>query len=165
MQGSAAAPNRLAFVAALEAELAAYTELCELLRAEQTSLERGDVDQLQQLTELKSRQVERLATLGATRVAYLHAVQLSASPAGMQEWLASHAGAQQPALRRTWQRLLELAGEARALNELNGGLVATRLNHSQAALAALHAAGRQHLVYGPDGQNDFRAANRDLGRA
>jgi flagella synthesis protein FlgN len=165
MQVPAAAPNRAAFVAALEAELVSYTELCELLRAEQLSLERGDVDHLRQLTELKSRQVERLGVLGGARAAYLRGQQLPATPTGMEEWLRSHAGAQQPGLTRTWTRLLEIAAEARALNELNGGLVALRLNHSQAALAALHEAGRQHLVYGPDGQNDFRASNRDLGRA
>jgi flagella synthesis protein FlgN len=160
-----AASDRAAFVAALDAELAGYGELCQLLRAEQTSLERGDIDQLQQITDLKVQQVERLAALGATRAGYLRDLQLSANPDGMQAWLRTHAGAQRSALSRTWQRLLEAASEARTLNDLNGGLVATRLNHSQAALAALHAAGRQHLVYGPDGQNEFRASNRDLGQA
>ena len=161
----AAAPDRTTFVRALEAELVAYNGLCELLREEQASLTQGDVERLQQLTERKARQVEQLAALGATRSAYLQDLRLDADPAGMEAWLQTGAGSQRQALTQTWQNLLDAAREARILNDLNGGLLATRLNHSQSALAALHAAGRQHLVYGPDGQNDFRAANRDLGRA
>lgn len=161
----AAVPDRTAFVAALEAELAGYGELCSVLRAEQDSLERGDVESLQQLTEIKAGQVERLAALGATRAAYLRSTQLSADPSGMEAWLRDHAGAQRRSLTLTWQRLLHVAGEARTMNDLNGGLMATRMSHNQAALAALHGAGRQQAVYGPDGQNEFRPANRDLGRA
>lgn len=149
MSGSA---RSSAFAAALQEELSAYVELCELLRAEQTSLERGEVDQLQQLTDLKARQVDRLAALGASRVAHLEACGLPANPKGMETWLRAHAGPQQRALTGTWKRLLEAAAEARTLNELNGGLVATRLNHSQAALATLHAAVRQDMIYGPDGR-------------
>jgi flagellar biosynthesis protein FlgN len=152
MQSTAAASDRAAFAHSLAAELTAYIELCELLRAEQGSLERGDVDTLQQVTELKARQVERLATLGATRVALLRAAQVSTDATGMEAWLASRAGAQRQDLTRIWQKLLEAAREARALNELNGGLVSARLSHGQAALAALQGAGRPQLVYGPDGR-------------
>jgi flagellar biosynthesis protein FlgN len=152
MQPPPAAHDRAAFAQTLGAELTAYVELCELLRAEQNSLERGDVDRLQQLTELKARQVERLATLGAARVAFLRAARLSTDTKGMEAWLESHAGTQRQDLTRIWQRLLDTAREARALNDLNGGLVSARLGHSQAALAALQGAGRPQLVYGPDGR-------------
>jgi flagella synthesis protein FlgN len=160
-----AVPDHSAFVAALEAELAAYDELRQLLQAEQDSLESGDVDSLQHITALKASQVERLAALGATRAAYLTSVQLSADPHGMEAWLRDRAGTQRQRLTQTWQRLLQVAAQARTLNDLNGGLMATRMHHNQAALAALQGAGRQQMVYGPDGQNDFRPANRDLGRA
>ena len=152
MQPPAAAPDRAAFAQTLGVELTAYVELCDLLRAEQASLERGDVESLRQLTELKARQVERLATLAAARSALLRAAQLSNDAKGMQAWLESYAGIQRQDLTRIWQRLLDMARDARALNDLNGGLVSARLNHSQAALAALQGAGRPQLVYGPDGR-------------
>jgi flagella synthesis protein FlgN len=160
-----AAPDRTAFAAVIEAELAAYGELCKVLQDEQDSLQRGDVEALQQLTERKSTQIERLAGLGADRADFLTRMQLPATPAGMQTWLREHAGVHRDALADAWERLLATAQEARALNDLNGSLVALRLNHSQAALAALHQAGRQHVFYGPDGQSQFEPVARALGRA
>lgn len=162
---TAATLDRAAFVAALGAEQAGYAALCGILRAEQAGLERGDVDHVQALTERKSRQVEELARLAATRAAFLSALRLAPDPAGMDAWLASQAGAQRDALAHTWRQLLACAAEARNLNEVNGALLTLRLQHSQAALASMQAAARQHSVYGPDGQSDLRPANRDLGRA
>jgi flagella synthesis protein FlgN len=160
-----AATDRAAFVAAIEAELNAYGELCRLLQDEQDTLQRGDAEGLQQLTERKSAHIERLAELAASRTTFLTRMQLPATPAGMDIWLRDHAGGQRESVSEAWQRLLAAAREARTLNELNGSLVTLRLNHGQAALAALHQVGSQQLFYGPDGQSQFKPAGRELGRA
>jgi flagella synthesis protein FlgN len=158
-------PDRAAFVAALGTERAGYEALCEILRAEQAGLERGDVDAVQALTERKSRQVEELTALARDRAAFLGASRLAPDPSGMETWLQTHGGAQREVLAKTWERLLACAAEARRLNEVNGALLALRLGHAQAAFATLQAAARQHSVYGPDGQNELRPANRNLGSA
>jgi flagella synthesis protein FlgN len=158
-------PSNAAFAAALNAELAAFAELRRILQVEQDCLLSTDTDALLALANLKSHTVERLAELATQRAAYLQSQRLPPGSEGMQRWLAAQTGPEAKRLTDTWKRLLALAAEARAENQINGGLIGTRLGHNQAALATLQASARHHSVYGPDGQSDFRVANRELGRA
>lgn len=160
-----AEPGRTAIVEEVEAEVYAFGELCRILLAEQACLLRNDVDALLELAEIKSRTVERLSELAASRAAHLGDRGLLPNSAGMQQWLDSQPSADGAELDQAWGRVLALATEARALNNVNGGLIALRVNHGQAALSTLQAAAKRHSVYGPDGQSDFRPANRALGRA
>jgi flagella synthesis protein FlgN len=160
-----AAPDRAAFVAGLEEEVASLSELCRILQAEQQRLLEGDVDALPALTDAKSRTVERLVELATLRSAYLDARRLPPGAAGMQQWLASQAGGERSRLADAWARLLALTADARAANRINGGLIGTRLGYNQAALATLQSAAHHHSGYGPDGQSDFRVGNRELARA
>ncbi len=159
----AAVPDRAALAAALHAEVAVLTELNVLLRDEQRCLRGTDPEALDRITADKARQVERLAALAPVRAAFLQSHNLSADGAGMRAWLAQQANA--APLASAWQQLLALAEEARALNQANGGVLSLRVAHNQAALSALHGASNSLGVYGPDGQNDFRPVNRELGRA
>lgn len=158
-------PERAAFLADLQAEVAAFEALCRVLDSEQACLLRSDADALLALTELKSREVDRLAALADARTRYLRSQQLPADHSGMARLLQSEQGSAAPELARTWGRLVALAEQARALNETNGGLIATRLNHNRAALDALLSAARALNTYGPDGQTDLSTAQRELGRA
>jgi len=160
-----AAPERSAFVSGLRAELSGFRELQQILRAEQECLLRADVDALLKLTEVKSRQIELLNTLATLRAGYLHSLSLDPDRRGMAQWLAAHAGAQKPELAALWQQLLDTATAARVLNDSNGGLIGARLNHNQDALAALRSAARSLSTYGPDGQAQLPAGQRELGRA
>jgi flagellar biosynthesis/type III secretory pathway chaperone len=160
-----AVPDRAAFVAGLQEELASFDELSRILHAEQQCLLEGDADALLALTDAKSRTVERLQELARLRAAHLHERRLPPGAAGMQQWLASQASAERARLADAWTRLLALTASARAANRINGGLIATRLTHNQAALASLHNAAQHHTGYGPDGQSDFHVGNRELARA
>jgi flagellar biosynthesis/type III secretory pathway chaperone len=162
---SGAAPDRAAFVAGLQEELASVDELSRILHAEQRCLLEGNADALLALADVKSRTVERLAELARLRAAYLHEQRLIPGTAGMQQWLASQASAERTRLADAWARLLALTAFARAANRINGGLIATRLGHNQAALATLQSAAQHHTGYGPDGQSEFRVGNRELARA
>ena len=158
-------PAHAAFAAALNAELAAFAELRRILQAEQDCLLGTDTDALLALADLKSRTVERLAEWASERAAFLRAQRLPPGGDGMRQWLSAQTGVEAKQLNDTWTRMLALAAHARAANEINGGLIGTRLGHNHAALAALQAAAQHHSVYGPDGQSDLRVANRELGRA
>lgn len=161
----AAGAERSAFVSGLRAELAGFGELHQILLAEQDCLLRADAEALPELVEVKSRQIERLHALAGQRAGYLGALALEPGGRGMRAWLAEHAGADQRELSVLWQRLVDAAAEARTLNDRNGGLIGARLNHNQAALAALQAAARSLSTYGPDGQAQLPAGQRELGRA
>jgi len=159
------APDRAAFVGSLQAELATLQEFCRTLQAEQDALLRSDVAAVVKLSEAKSDLVERLAALAAVRAAYLDAQQLTADRRGMAQWLLAQAGSDHETISHQWQRLLEMAAQAQALNQSNGALIGMRLSHNRAALTTLHAAAQRHTLYRPDGQADLGAITRELGRA
>ena len=160
-----AAPERHAFVSGLRAELSGFRELQQILQAEQDCLLRADVQALVDLTVIKSRQLELLKALGALRAGYLHSLSLAPDRCGMAQWLVVHVGAEKTQLAALWEQLLDTATAARALNDSNGGLIGARLNHNQDALAALQSAARSLSTYGPDGQAQLPAGQRELGRA
>jgi flagella synthesis protein FlgN len=160
-----AAANRSAFISSLRAELAAFREFHQILQAEQECLLHSNVDALPTITERKSQQLERLAALAAVRTVYLDSLHLTPNRAGVAQWLALHAGNEAPGLSDTWDQLLQLAAEARALNESNGTLIATQLNHNHAALFTLQSAARSLSTYGPDGHTELPTGQRELGRA
>jgi flagellar biosynthesis/type III secretory pathway chaperone len=162
---SAAAPDRAAFIAGLEQEVAGLGELCRILQAEQHYLLEGDAEALPALTDAKSRAVEHLVELGSLRNAYLDSRRLPPGTAGMEQWLVSQAGGERARLEDAWSRVLALTADARAANRINGGLIGTRLGYAQAALATLQSTAPHHSGYGPDGQSDFRVGNRELARA
>jgi flagellar biosynthesis protein FlgN len=157
--------HRSALVATLRAEHQAVGEFCRVLEAERDCLTRKDAEALLQITELKSTQVDRLAELSGARAAHLASLQLSRGRKGMAEWLAGYRGREGAELSRLWRETIALAAKARELNQSNGTMIAARLTHNRAALAALQSAARAHNLYGPDGQPSVAAGNRELGRA
>jgi len=153
------------FVAGLRAEREALRALCQLLESEQACLVKSDIDGLLELTGMKSEQVDRLSELARRRVNHLGSVGIGAGQRGMSEWLAAHAGVHRAQIAQLWGELVDLASNARSLNDINGKLITTRLAHNQAALSALQISARAQNIYGPDGQAAIAAGQRELGRA
>jgi len=120
-----------------------------LLKLEQEMLVAGQVDALLGLVEQKSALATRLGDCSARRESALAQLALPPGRAGMEAWLQTEAPA--AASRKQWNELLPLAAEAKTLNELNGKLIGTRLQHNQQALTALLGAAEQAMTYGPDG--------------
>lgn len=120
-----------------------------LLKREQEMLVAGQVDALLELMEQKSALATRLGDCSARREAALAQLALPPGRGGMEAWLETEAPA--AASRKHWNELLPLAAEAKTLNELNGKLIGTRLQHNQQALTALLGAAEQAMTYGPDG--------------
>lgn len=131
-------------------ELAALRGFVALLKTEQGILVDGNADGLAALIDEKSALTTRLGDCARRREAALAARDLSPDRPGMEAWLASLPA--DAIARRDWHELLPLAAEARRLNELNGKLIGTRLQHNQQALAALTSATERAMTYGPDGQ-------------
>lgn len=147
------------FAASLREETAALRAFRKLLETERACLKRSDVETLLELTRVKSEQLDQLAEFSECRSRYLVAKGLEVSQAGMAK------ATQTPELTELWNELLSIAAEVRNLNDANGALIAVRMNHNHAALAALQVGGRVPKLYGPDGQRDVGAPPRELGRA
>lgn len=146
------------FLQTVEAEADAVVRFVELLKLEQSTLGKGDIDGLSLLIQKKTEVAAELGVLAEQRNASLTAQGLGADRSGIEAWLEKHPA--DTRLRTAWSRILPLAGEARELNRVNGELIQIRMQHNAQALEALLGASRQLSLYGPDGQTTAHSGRR-----
>lgn len=141
----------MADIAAItEREVALIARFVELLKKEQQTLRGTDPADLPVLGAAKEELVGQLNALEEQRLAAL-AMPVGEKPrVAMEKWLAANPAEKVAALN--WDKLLELAQEARALHHLNAGLVALHLQRTQEALAALNGRTVGETLYGSNGQ-------------
>jgi flagella synthesis protein FlgN len=123
--------------------------IVELMKTEQQFLISADADGLAGIVPNKLQLAQRAAELSRIRHKALAAAGFHAGEEGMEPWLA--VGGSDSA-RNEWNRLLDLAREAKELNRVNGMLVNKQLAHTQGALNALRPQTGAAGVYGPGGQ-------------
>jgi flagella synthesis protein FlgN len=135
---------------AIATEAAAIDAFIVILRREQKLLSEGKVDDLSELIEAKTAAARDLAAHSTRRNATLAGRRLAPDRAGIAAWLADNADDR--GVEQGWNKLLELAGEARELSRINGELLHIRLQHNSRALEVLLGASRPLQLYGRDGQ-------------
>lgn len=143
-------------------ELSALSRFIEVLQQEQSALTKADLNQLITASQEKNKLAEQLNQLGRDRIAALAKLGVNGDTASVENWLKN-----QPAdVRSAWNALLESAKAAQHLNQVNGKLIETQLQHTQQALNALSSAANQSAVYGADGQTRGiqPSAQRTLGK-
>jgi flagella synthesis protein FlgN len=150
----------------LKAELAAVHRFIDILQQEQTALVSADVDTLLTLADRKIKQSDELRLLAQQRVNQLSQAGYSGDREGMDAWLMAQAAPARKDLKKSWDDLLLAGRTAQRLNETNGKLIETHLQHNQQALAALANAANQSSVYGRDGQphTTIPLTSRTLGK-
>lgn len=136
-------------IARLGEEIAKLKEFVSLLQREQTLLARADTEALLSLIDGKTALADTLGEFSQAREDLLTRLGLPGGRAGMAAWLARDGSENQ---RKLWQELLDLAAQARALNETNGKLIALHLQQNHQAFTALMQAANRAMTYGPDGQ-------------
>lgn len=140
-------------------------EFLAAIRAERQSLDGGDGSALAETTQRKSALATRLADIDTQRDALLGAMALGAGRRGIEAWLDTLPPGSRQAPQRTWLAVLERAAEAKRENDLNGKLIAARLQQNQQALGVLLGESGDAGTYGADGQHNARAGRRTLGSA
>ena len=146
----------------LEAETEALQQFLEILQAEQEALKLGNIDKLVGLSRLKSEQGVRLSQLSVNPL--LKQRGLEASAEGIKQLIQLEDPEGKRGLTNCWEKLLELAKQARDLNRLNGAMINAQLKHNQQALAILQEAAKQTSLYGPDGHSQALGMGRKLGK-
>lgn len=157
--------NAARTLADMRAELSAFTTLYDVLVAEQDALLASNAELLTQFAQQKAKLVEQLSAYANARANDLAVRGFERNAHGIKDWLSAHSGDGAVDLQVIWHELVDVARETQRMNESNGNLVLTRIQHNQGALDALHGAARRLSLYGPDGRNDYTASNRNLGRA
>jgi flagellar biosynthesis/type III secretory pathway chaperone len=145
----------------LQAELAGYRALLDVLHREQDALRRADADALPALAAAKQREVQALANLATARSEVLAAAGLCATRVAAEAVLVE-GGADPAAVRAAWAELEALVAEARRVNAQNGVLIDVQQSYFGRALAALSGAVGQDAVYGADGRHRFGLGSRPL---
>lgn len=154
-------PDATPLAGLLARELQVLESFTVLLQREQELLAGGSTELLTALSAEKSGTVRDLSHLAAARDGELSRLGYPPGRDGMEGWTAT-AGNNS---RDEWLRLLDLAAQARALNEANGKLIGLQLQHNQQALNVLMSAVDQAVTYGPDGQQKPGGGGRSLGSA
>ena len=145
----------------LQAELAGYRTLLDVLHREQDALRRADADTLPALAAAKQREVQALANLATARGEVLAAAGLAVTRVAAEAVLVE-GGADPAAVAAAWGELEALVAEARRVNAQNGVLIDVQQSYFSRALAALSGAVGRDGVYGADGRHRFGLGSRPL---
>jgi flagella synthesis protein FlgN len=136
--------------ATLRDEQQLIASIVELMKQEQQMLVAADADGLSTLTPEKLKLAQQTAELARLRHKALGAAGFPPLDTGMEPWLAASGNG---SVRADWDRLLDLAREAKELNRVNGMLVNRQLAHTTGLLNAVRGTeGGAGGVYGPGGQ-------------
>lgn len=158
-----------AFLSVLKRELEAFHQFHSLLQAEQDALISSHTDSLIALAQKKNEKVVLLSQLAEQRNQFLTQQAGSTNQVGMEAWLDSFDPADKHGAGKLWRELIELARNAKALNQHNGQLIHNRLASNQQALAVLMSANTSTSnLYGKDGQayaTPPTGGGRPLGKA
>ncbi len=127
------------------------SSLLGLMKQEQQCLIDADIDGLNAIIPRKAELMNALAVRANQRHQALAAAGFAAEEAGMQEWTAQAANS---SAAEAWQQLLQLTGDAKEVNRLNGMLINKQMTHNQNLINAMRqpANASDTAVYGPTGQ-------------
>ena len=137
------------FFVAINNERSTVQEFVNLLKKEESALIHGQIDDLDLLASDKVHLAEKLECLVKQRIQYLSFLGYSPDKTGMKLWLSKQADT---AVQATWNELIELARIAQQINQTNGKVISTQLQHSQRTYIALQGAAGNISLYGPRGQ-------------
>ncbi len=149
----------------LQASQSVLGDFLAVIESERLTLSKGDVDTLQSITTQKSALAARLAELDTQLDAALLASNHPVGRPGVERWLTTPPVSAKLSSRTTWTSVLELAAKAKQANEINGKLIAARMQQNQQALGVLLNEGGESSTYGADGQRNSSAGRRNLGSA
>ncbi|MCB4360858.1 flagella synthesis protein FlgN [Quatrionicoccus australiensis] len=121
-----------------------------LLKKECEALKQANVSPLADLAMEKAQLIEQLNNLERMRATLLGVPDGQDIGAAMARWLESTPG--QPGIAANWKKLMDLAREAKALNNLNSSLVSMHLNQTSELLSALTLQPQKQSLYGSNGQ-------------
>jgi len=130
-------------------ETTGLATLIELLEHEHGLLLAGDSVALGAAINERQRCVGRIQRVDDERRAMCRALNLTLDAPGLEKLLrwCDPAGS----LSHRWAECAAAANRCRMLNDRNGALVGTQLNHVRARLGALIQQGRETLTYRPNG--------------
>lgn len=134
----------------IEREIELISRFIAVLNEEQDCLKLANPAPLSNLGEAKAELVEQMNALENERTEAIGQAGTQGGRASMESWLTRNPSDAAAALN--WNKLLELAREAKSLHELNGSLLEMHLKNTAEALVILTQQANRTSLYGSSGQ-------------
>ncbi|MCB5183789.1 flagellar protein FlgN [Methylobacillus gramineus] len=131
-----------------DVEINLVDALLLLLKREQASLIKVDVDTMEALLNEKAQVLQDLSTATQDRYKTVSSLGFAADEHGLANWLAG----QDASTQQSWARFNALVDQAKELNRLNGILINKHFNRNQNVLNTLGRSSSNQF-YGPNGQS------------
>ncbi len=135
----------------LEREVNLVSRFVATLNEEQQVLSKGEASLLGEISAHKITLVDKLNALESERMAAIGHPGQRSDQASMKTWLENNVA--DSVATGYWQKLLELAREAKTLHELNAQLLDIHLKNTADTLAILTQQASQSALYGASGQS------------
>jgi flagellar biosynthesis/type III secretory pathway chaperone len=131
-------------------EIEAVQHLLRLVESEhQTLLRASGADELSDLADKKTEAVVRIGHLTQLRYLTLREQGYRSDEGGMRDWMVEFPD---HAICARWEFLQSMARKVKALNQLNGQLIAKLASRNKTILGVLGIATQEVGLYGPDGR-------------
>lgn len=124
-------------------------DLLDTLTREGEVLQRGNAEDLPELTAAKEQHARALVSAWTALTDQLHLTP----PVSRQAIEQALDKRFEPGLVEAWSMIVGLINETERLNRLNGRLIEEQLRRTQSALDILQAAASRHALYGADGHS------------
>jgi flagella synthesis protein FlgN len=134
----------------IEREIELISRFIAVLNEEQECLKQANPAPLPSLGATKAELVDQMNALEGERMAAIDQAGMPNSRASMDSWLTHNPS--DSAAASNWNKLLDLAREAKGLHELNGRLVEMHLKNTSEVLAILTQQANRTSLYGSSGQ-------------
>ncbi|ABE50218.1 MULTISPECIES: flagella synthesis protein FlgN [Methylobacillus] len=134
--------------ASFEHEIALTENLLELLKREQASLVKVDVDAMEGLLNDKARVLQDINASTQARYQAITGLGFGPDERGLAAWIA----VQDAVIQKSWGRFQSLIDQAKELNRVNGILISKQFRRNQQVLDTLGRPPSLEQFYGPNGQ-------------
>ncbi|MCP4995489.1 MAG: flagellar protein FlgN [Gammaproteobacteria bacterium] len=160
-QQTKALQNQLA--ALISQELASARELQLLLEQEQTALKGPDHEAIEVLSSSKKILIETMQNQLQNRGNFLSQLSLPPGNKGTNLFIQKLSGSTN--LNLQWEELQQTATKLKALNEVNGHIIAQSQRQTRQALDILTGNQAAPNTYGPDGESEGNRLPSSLAKA
>jgi flagellar biosynthesis/type III secretory pathway chaperone len=152
-----------AFRGILESEIEQAQRLLDLLRAENSLLQKGSPQALQELLVEKTQQLKLVESAVAAHNRFLEQQGMSVDRQGTENLIRQSGDGE--TLDRIWQRFSKLLEDCHKQNEINGGAIKLNQRHVTQAIDILRGLGQRDKTYGPSGETKPNSTSKSLGKA
>ncbi|MCP3667023.1 MAG: flagellar protein FlgN [Gammaproteobacteria bacterium] len=160
-QQTKALQNQLA--ALISQELASARELQLLLEQEQTALKGPDHEAIEALSSSKKLLIEAMQNQLKNRGDFLSQLSLPPGNQGTNLFIQKLSGSTN--LNLQWEELQQTAAKLKAMNEVNGHIIAQSQRQTRQALDILTGNQASPDTYGPDGEGEANRLPSSLAKA